>query len=53
MIRTLKNLFKQDKERFTSPKSVQSVLPVKTMWEDGLDKYRREYNKKLFCPCRV
>ena len=32
----LKNLFKQDKEKFVVPKSVQSVIPIKTIWEDGV-----------------
>ena len=36
MIKTLKNLFKQDKEKFVVPKSVQSVIPIKTIWEDGV-----------------
>ena len=36
MIKTLRNLFKQDKEKFTVPKSVQTVIPLKTMWEDGI-----------------
>ena len=36
MIRTLKNLFKQDKEKFVVPKSVQAVIPIKTIWEDGI-----------------
>ena len=36
MIKTLRNLFKQDKEKFIVPKSVQAVIPPKTMWEDGI-----------------
>ena len=36
MIKTLKNLFKQDKEKFVVPKSVQAVIPIKTVWEDGI-----------------
>ena len=36
MIKTLRNLFKQDKEKFIVPKSVQAVIPLKTMWEDGI-----------------
>ena len=36
MLKTLKNLFKQDKEKFVVPKSVQSVIPIKTIWEDGI-----------------
>jgi len=29
MIKTLRNLFKQDKEKFVVPKGVQDVIPVK------------------------
>ncbi len=36
MIRTLKNLFKQDKERFAVPKGVQDIIPVKAVYEDGI-----------------
>lgn len=36
MPKTLKNLFKQDREKFVVPKSVQSVIPIKTIWEDGI-----------------
>lgn len=36
MIRTLRNLFKQDKEKFAMPKSVQAVITAKTIWEDGI-----------------
>lgn len=36
MIKTLRNLFKQDKEKFVVPKSVQAVIPIKTIWEDGI-----------------
>ena len=36
MLRTLKNLFKQDREKFVVPKSVQNVIPIKTIWDDGI-----------------
>ena len=36
MIKTLKTLFKQDRERFIVPKSVQSIIPIKTIWKDGI-----------------
>lgn len=32
MIKTLKTLFKLEKEKFVAPKSVQSVHPIKTIW---------------------
>ena len=35
-MKTLSRLFKQDRERFTVPRSVQDVFPIKTMWDDGI-----------------
>ena len=48
MIKTLKNLFKQDKEKFTVPKSVQAVIPMKTVWEDGIFLVGRNKYAKTF-----
>ena len=45
MIKTLKNLFKQDKERFVVPKGVQDALPIKTVWEDGIFNLCSKRNK--------
>lgn len=36
MIKTLTNLFKQDKEKFVVPKSVQDVIPIKVIYDDGI-----------------
>ena len=36
MIKTLKNLLKQDKERYTVPRKVQDVIPVRRIWKDGV-----------------
>ena len=35
-MRTIKNLFKQDKEKFNPPKSVQDTIPVQTIYKDGI-----------------
>lgn len=35
-MRTLKILFKQDKESFVVPKGIQDVIPVTRIWEDGI-----------------
>lgn len=45
MIKTLKNLFKQDKEKFTVPKGVQDVIPVKAIYEDGIFMVGGKYAK--------
>ena len=47
-MKTIKNLFKQDKETFITPKSVQDVIPVKTIYKDGIfqvgkNKYSKSY----------
>ena len=36
MIKTLKNLFKQDKERFLIPNGVQDVIPIRKIYDDGV-----------------
>ena len=36
MIKTLRNLLKQDKEKYTVPRKVQDVIPVKRIWPDGI-----------------
>jgi hypothetical protein len=48
MIKTLRNLFKQDKEEFKVPKSVQQTIPIQIIWEDGIflvgkNKYAKTY----------
>ena len=48
MIKTLTNLFKQDKEKFVVPKGVQDVIPIAAIFDDGIfkvgkDKYSKTY----------
>lgn len=38
MIKTLTNLFKQDKEKFVVPKGVQDVIPVVAIFDEELSK---------------
>ena len=45
MIKTLKNLFKQDRERFAVPKTVQNAVPVNAIYEDGIFIVGRKYSK--------
>ena len=35
-MKTLKKIFKLDKEKFKVPRSVQDIIPVKAIWEDGI-----------------
>ncbi|PWJ47824.1 VirB4-like conjugal transfer ATPase, CD1110 family [Faecalicatena contorta] len=36
MIRTLTNIFRQDREKFVVPKSVQQAIPIQAIWGDGM-----------------
>ena len=36
MIRTLTNVLKQDKEKFAVPRKVQDIIPVRSIWPDGI-----------------
>ena len=42
MIKTLTNLFKQDKEKFVVPKGVQDVIPVAAIFDDGIFKVGKD-----------
>lgn len=35
MIKTLSNIFKQDKEKFVIPRRVQQVIPIETICQTG------------------
>lgn len=48
MLKTLKAIFKQDKEKIKVPRFVQDIIPVKAIYEDGLflvgkNKYSKSY----------
>ena len=48
MIKTITTLLKQDKEKFAVPKGVQNIIPVKTIYSDGIfqigkNKYSMSY----------
>ncbi|MBQ2970977.1 MAG: ATP-binding protein [Ruminococcus sp.] len=48
MIKTLKNLFKNDKEKFVIPKSVQDIIPVQAIYDDGVFKVGKDKYAKSF-----
>lgn len=48
MIKTLKNLFKNDKEKFIIPKSVQDIIPVQSIYDDGVFKVGKDKYAKSF-----
>ncbi len=48
MIKTLNNIFKQDREKFRVPKSVQQAIPIQAIWPEGIfqvgrNKFSRTY----------
>lgn len=45
MIKTLKNLLKQDKERYTVPLKVQDVIPIRRIWKDGIFQVGGRFSK--------
>lgn len=48
MSKTLSRLLKQDKEKFVVPKGVQDIIPVKTIYEDGIFKVGKDKFSKTY-----
>lgn len=47
-MRTIKNLFKQDKERFIAPKGAQDVIPIQKIYKDGIFQISKNKYSKCF-----
>ncbi len=47
MIKTLKTLFQQDKEKFVIPKSAQQAIPIAAVYEDGIFLLGKKYSKSF------
>jgi hypothetical protein len=47
MIKTLRKIVKQDKEKFVVPKGVQQVIPIKAIWSDGIFKVGNKFSKSF------
>jgi type IV secretory pathway VirB4 component len=45
LIKTLKRITGADQEQFVLPKSVQDMIPIKTLYKDGMFKVGRKYSK--------
>lgn len=47
MIKTLDRMLKQDRERFSVPRGIQSMIPIRHIWSDGIflvgNKYTKSY----------
>ena len=48
MIKTLKNLLKQDKERYSVPRKVQDIIPIQRIWKDGIFQEQSEPQAVIF-----
>lgn len=48
MIKTLRNTFKQDKEKFAIPSSVQQAIPIQAIWQDGIFQVGRNKFSKTY-----
>lgn len=48
MIKTLNNIFKQDKEKFVVPKGVQDCIPVTAIYDDGIFRVGKDKYSKSF-----
>ena len=47
MIKTLQNTLKQDKEKFTVPRSVQDTIPIRRIWQDGVFQFGSKFSKSI------
>ena len=47
-MKTIKNIFKQDKEKFVLPRSVQDCIPVKKIFKDGIFEISKNKYSKCF-----
>ena len=48
MLKTFKTIQAQDREKFTAPESVQDVIPVKRVWDDGIFLVGKNKYSKMF-----
>ena len=45
MIKTIQSMLKQDKERYTVPRKVQDVIPIRRIWSDGIFLVGNKFSK--------
>ena len=48
MSKTVKNTVKRDREKYTAPRRVQDVIPIRRAWADGIFLVGNRY-AKTFC----
>ena len=47
MLKTVKTILSQDRERYTIPRRVQDVIPIHCIWEDGIFKVGNKFSKSF------
>lgn len=45
MIKTIRRLMHQEKERYRVPRKVQDVIPIQALWEDGIFRVGSKFSK--------
>ena len=45
MIKSLKTIMRQDRERYVVPRRVQDVIPIQAVWEDGIFRVGNKFSK--------
>ena len=45
MLRTLKSVMRQDREKFKIPRSVQQAIPIQRIWKDGIFQVGSKFSK--------
>lgn len=47
MLKTLKTIMRQDKEKYSVPRKVQDVIPVNGIWDDGIFRVGNKFTKSF------
>ena len=47
MIKSIKAILAQDKEKFKVPRKVQDLIPIKNIWLDGIFKVGNKFSKSF------
>ena len=47
MMKTIKTIMTQDKERYKVPRRVQDIIPISCMWPDGIFKVGNKFTKQF------
>ena len=48
MLKSIKKLLAQEKEKFRIPRKVQDLIPIDCIWKDGIFRSGNKYSKTVF-----